>query len=67
MIQSVVTPPLARVRGPEAIRHRGHEVILVWLYFKIVVKDVGIAGPPRGLLVVAVASLHCAGRSLCGA
>lgn len=58
-----VVPCLGRVGRPEAVRHGRHEVILVWINFVVVVKDVGVTGPPRGLLAVAIASLHGAEQS----
>jgi hypothetical protein len=60
----VVVPRIARVRRSEAIREGGHEVFLVRINLVVIVEDIGVAGPSRGLIVVAAASVHGAERSL---
>jgi hypothetical protein len=63
VVVPVVTPRFARARRAEAIRHRGHEVVLVRIDLVVIVEDIRIAGPPGRLIVVTVASLHSAERS----
>jgi hypothetical protein len=64
VILAAALPCLARVRWSEAIRDRGHKIILVRINFVVVVKDIGVARPSRWLVVVAVASVHDAELSL---
>lgn len=64
VVLAAALPCLARVGWSEAIRDRGHEIVLVRVDFVVVAKDIGVAQPPRWLVVVAVASVHDAELSL---
>jgi hypothetical protein len=57
-VLSAAIPSLARILRPETIRDGWHKVALVRVGLVVVVKDIGVAGPPRGLVAVAAASVH---------
>jgi hypothetical protein len=61
----VAIAPLPRIPRTEAVGHRGHKVVLVYIVVevhvqrKFVVEDIRVVVRPLGLGVLAVPAVHC--------